>query len=462
MVYPSLFNHLAPQKTVRVGVIGTGHFATAVVTQASAIPRLEVPVVADVNIEAARRAYRRAGIPAEQVAVCESREAALRALENGWRVILNDALLLMDLPLDVVVEATGVPEAGARHVLTAIGHGKHVAMVNKETDATVGPILKYLADRAGVVYTAVDGDQHGLLISLVAWAQELGLEVLCGGKARDAEFVYDPNSGAVWCADQEVVLDGAGQQFLRPIPPGESALWVNKRQELLSELPQVGGYDLVELAIAANATGLLPDVETLHAPALHTAEIPEALCPLEEGGILQQRGAIEAVTCLRLAHEAGLGGGVFMVIACENDYSRHILTSKGLIANSRDSTALIYRPYHLCGVETPISLLCAGLLGHPTGATELRPRVDVVARTRVDLKAGCIPGDDHSPDLQALLRPAQAVQTGTPLPFHMGNGNPLAVDVPAGTVITAEMVAPPLGSTLWSLRVQQDQHFLVV
>jgi hypothetical protein len=38
-------------------------------------------------------------------------------------------------------------------------------------------------------------------------------------------------------------------------------------------------------------------------------------------------------------------------VGCENDYSRQILTTKGLIPNARGTAALIYRPYHLCGVE---------------------------------------------------------------------------------------------------------------
>src|SRR6185436_4191017 len=119
------------------------------------------------------------GVPDEAIRLCDSRRAALCAFETGKRVIVADPLLLMDLPLDVIVEATGHPEAGARHAEAAIRHGRHVAMVNKEADATVGPILKRLADEARVVYTAVDGDQHGLLMGLVDWARRLGLEVLC-------------------------------------------------------------------------------------------------------------------------------------------------------------------------------------------------------------------------------------------------------------------------------------------
>ena len=48
--------------------------------------------------------------------------------------------------IDVVCEGTGViPEAGAVHAKAALDNGKHVAMVNKETDSAVGPILKRLA-----------------------------------------------------------------------------------------------------------------------------------------------------------------------------------------------------------------------------------------------------------------------------------------------------------------------------
>ena len=36
------------------------------------------------------------------------------------------------------------------------GKGKHVVLVNAELDSTVGPILKFHAERAGVVLTNTD------------------------------------------------------------------------------------------------------------------------------------------------------------------------------------------------------------------------------------------------------------------------------------------------------------------
>lgn len=461
MIYTQLFQQRPSGQKVRAGVIGTGQFATAVVAQSASTLRLDVPAVAELNVDAAREAYRQAGVADDRIAVCDSRAAALAALEQGKRVIVQDALLLMDLPLDVIVEATGIPEAGARHAQAAIEQGKHVVMVNKETDVSVGPILKHLADRAGVVYAHADGDQHGLLIALIQWARELGLEVLCAGKSRDIEFVYTPAAREARDEHTAISLSEEAARWLQPIPPGEAARYVAARRDALAALEQVGGFDLTEMAIVANASGLPVDVETLHCPALRTSEIPRVLCPQSEGGILSQSGVVDAVTSLHYPEEAGLGGGVFMVVSCASEYARHILATKGCLTNPQGTAALIYRPYHLCGVETPISMICAGVLGIGTGAIDFHPHVDLCMRAARDLKAGETLGNDHSPDLHAIIRPASALAAGAPLPLHLGSGHTLRVDVPAGTLLTVEMVDPPSESALWDLRRQQDKTFHV-
>ena len=447
---------------VKAGVIGTGHYATAIVCQSSSIPQLDISVVADVDVEQGRNAYRLAGVDAERIAVCDSRAAALAAMQRGDSVVLADAELMMNLPIAVVVEATGHAEAGARHAAAAIAYGKHVAMVNKEADVSVGPILKYRADRAGVVYSAVDGDQHGLLIGLVDWARTLGLRVIAGGKACDSEYVLDPvqqtvtRSGGRFRAD----LDDAGVAAFSPIDSAEASTKIAARRRALPRFPGIGGWDIGEMAIAANATGLLPDIPELHAPITRIAEIPEVLCRREEGGILSRGGAIETVICLRQQHEAGLGGGVFVIVDSASDYARNIMVTKGLIGNHHGTAALIYRPHHLCGVETPLTMLCAALLGIPTGARELLPRVDVVAHAAADLKKGEVLPDDHSPRFKFLMAPAAALDDAAPLPFHLASGNPLACDVATGTPITAAIVVPPNVSTLWTLRREQDARFL--
>ena len=459
MIYHHLFDQVKEKRTVRAGLIGSGHYGTAVITQARYIPLLEIPVIADVDPQAARLAYHCAGITDDEIVLCDSRADVMCAMEAGKFVITEDPMLLMDIPIDVVVESTGVPEAGARHAYEAIQHGKHVAMINKETDAVIGPILKHLADTAGVVYTPVDGDQHGLLIGLVLWARSLGLEVLSGGKARNNECIYAPEAERVSCGGSTVSINESEAWALDRIPEGEANRYICARREILASLPKTSNSDLGEMTVAANATGLMPDIPELHLPVVRISEIPEVLCPVEEGGILETKRAIDIVTCLRGADDAGLGGGVFIVVSCENDYSRTILTTKGLIPNRRGSTAVIYRPYHLCGVETPISILSAALLNVPTGAATVKPDADLVAKSNCELKTGTILGGGHSNDIDAAILPASPIATGKPLPFYLLTGNGLSRDVGADTLITQEMVDPPADSLLWSLRQQQDAHF---
>ena len=463
MIYQHLFDNVREPETVRAGLIGAGDFGTPIVTQATIIPRLEVPVVADIDVQAGLQAYCMAGIAEEDVVVSESRSGALRALEAGKHVVLQDASLMMDLPLHVIATATRVPEAGARFAYEAMHHGKHVVMIDKEADSVVGPILKHLADRAGVVFSTDDGDQPGLLMGLVSWARSLGLEVLCGGNLGSC--LYDHTAATVTSRGRIIQVPETDAWALERIPAGEASRYARVRRRLFSELrpDEERGDPICHMAVSANGTGLLPDTPVGHRPVVRYLELPEVLCPAEDGGILQTRGAVDIPTILCGPDEPDAGGGVFIVIANDDPISREVMIQKGLVANSRRSAMLLYRPYHLCGAETAMSILCAGLLRVPTGSSEILPRIDIAARTARDFRAGEVlgspgdPGWDH--DLRAFLLPGAPVVDDGPLPFFMIESNRLTMDVPEGTVITRRMVEPPQNSVLWSLRKQQDDCF---
>ena len=145
-------------------------------------PNLEIIALCDQDIDAALRACIHSGVAAADRAVCTTAAEAHAAVEARKTVLTTDGLLLTELPLDVLVEATGVPEAGARHGLAAIQQGQHVIMVSKETAAVAGPLLAAKARQAGVVYTTGDGDQPSMCIGLLTWTETLGLDVVCAGK----------------------------------------------------------------------------------------------------------------------------------------------------------------------------------------------------------------------------------------------------------------------------------------
>ncbi|MFD1415714.1 SAF domain-containing protein [Oceanobacillus jeddahense] len=468
MIYHHLFRQ-ANKSEVVAAVIGTGHFGKAVVTQQKFNQFVNVRVVMDKDIDSAKDALITAGIDEELIEYTEDSKEAIRLYASGKYIYTDnlDVILAID-EIEVVCEGTGVPEAGAVHAQKAIEKGKHVAMINKETDSAVGPILKHLAKEAGVIYTPVDGDQHGLLMSMYEWANEIGLTVISGGKARDGEFILDEDKqtvsieadGITVHESKEILISDEDIKYLKMIPEGKSEEYVHRRAEILSELPGAGAFDLCELTIMANSTKLNPASERLQKASLRITELPVAYCHQDNGGVFTEESTIDLITCLRRQDESGMGGGVYIVVRCDNAYSNYILTTKGQIPNYDKSTAVIYRPYHLCGVETSTSIASAGLLNLDTGSLEYKPRYDLVKYAARDIKAGETLGNDHDLSLEADIAPAKTMESNHAIPGHLITRNKAKVDIKAGELITYDKIVRPDHSALWELREKQDVEFL--
>ena len=460
MNYEALFARHR-DRTVRMGLVGAGQFGATLIAQARAIPQLEIPIVCDRDVEAARSACRAAGFRQDEIEICDDAATIELAVSGEKLAVVPDAVLLLDMPLDCIVEATGNPEAGAA-TAAAIAHGKHVVMASKEAESVVGPLLAAHARAAGLVYTAVEGDQPSLLIGLVSWARLLGLEIICAGKSSEYDFVYDPAQDTVSWKDISVAVpDFAG---LWTLPEDGVAAAIAERASMLREIPQRTVPDLCEMGVVANATGLPPDTPDFHVPVARAVEVPQVLCPSADGGILDREGVIDVFNCLRRPDEQSFAGGVFVVVRLPDRQTWSVLKGKGIPVSRRGDYALLYNPSHLLGVEAPVSILSACLLGLPTGGLEPRPVVDLVARTSCDWRAGeALAITDHhhheAAGLEPLLVDAAPAVEGNPLPYYMATGETLTRNVAKGSVIAADMVAAPTDSGLWALRAEQDEHF---
>lgn len=451
----------AGQSDVRAGLIGVGEFGMTLLAQAQRIPGFSVPVLCDLDAAKARASFADAGLDPGALAVCESAGAAEAALARGQSVLVTDRALVFALPVDVVVEATGEPEVAAENALLALEAGRHVAMVSKEADGVVGPILDHKARAAGLVHTPVDGDQPSLLIRLVAWARGLGLEVVAAGKSSEYDFVLDPDAETVTANRRTVAARGFAS--LWNLPGNDRAAGIERRAEALADLPQRTVPDFCEMGIVANATGLTPDVAGFHAPVMRTVEVADVFCPGANGGLLTRgEGVIDVFNCLRRADEASFAGGVFVVVRCHHRRSFELLRDKGHVVSRDGAHAMIYRPSHLLGVEAPRSIIAAASLKRGTSAIPPRPVVDVVGRTRRRLTAGTVLalGERHAIDgLDPLMIEAGPAAPERPLPYYMAAGCRLARDVAEGEVITRETVEAPTDSVLWRLRAEQDRLF---
>ena len=124
---------------------------------------------------------------------------------------------------------------------------------------------------------------------------------------------------------------------------------------------------------------------------------------------------------------------------------------------------MVYHPAHLLGVEAPISVLAAALLGHATGGETLKPICDLAGRTKKDLKAGTTlksEGHHHVIDgVEGILLDAFKAEGDNPVPFYLMDNAVLKQDVTAGTTITCNMVRISTDSVLWRLRAEQDRYF---
>jgi predicted homoserine dehydrogenase-like protein len=462
MIYGNLLAKGPRKPPVKVGIIGAGHYGTAIITQSPAIPLYEVTCVADVNLESARKACRLAGWDEGRVAVADTAADVRRARKMGKVVLTAHAELVSACDVDVLVEATGQAEAGAAYALAAFDLGRHVVMVNKETDSVVGPLLHRHAEAAGVVYTQADGDQPALIIALCDWARLLGLEIVAAGKSHDKELLLDSEAGLVRIGEHSFPVQSGWVEAARPAQE-DIAKTIGVRREVFGDKIAAANYDRIEMVCVANATGLAPYTGPGAEPILRTLEIPQALCMKSDGGILEGPGVLETVCSLLTPEIPTMGGGVFVVVRCENKYSREILNTKGLVPNPSGSVAMIYRPYHLCGVETPISIVTAARLGVPTGARETRPRWDVVAVAKRDLRAGTVIDRnlEYTEQLTSCYETTARSRRERLLPLPMCGGLRLTRDAPAGILLTEAMAEIPRDSLLWRLRREQDGLFPV-
>ncbi|KXF75338.1 flagellar biosynthesis protein FlgA [Paramesorhizobium deserti] len=445
-------------RPVEACIVGTGGFGRSFLAQAARVPLMNVRIAVDIDSATAAAALESVG--ADKVVECHSAEDASRAWAEGASIAAGDLAHVIHLPFDVLVEATGHPEAGARHTELAIEAGKHVALVSKEVDSVVGPGLAALAARKGRVVTPVDGDQPSLLIGLVTWAEVLGFEIICAGKSSEYDFVLDPAAGTL--TSNGVTIDTAGFGDLLELGEQDVAEFVTARAKAAAELPQRAVPDLCELAVVSHFVDLVPDRPDLHCPIARISEVPTFLSTWDDGGLLQGERRMDVFHCLRLPGEISFAGGVFVVIRCRDAASWELLAGKGHILSRNGATAMVYLPRHLLGLEAATSVLEAGLKGLSSGARHPRPRFDLIAIADADLEAGTLltaTGHHHAiENVSSALVPAGPLEAERPAPFYLVANRRLVHPVKAGSAIRLGDIAAE-DSCLLDLRRRQDAFF---
>ena len=82
MIYQSLFEQTG-NKQIKAGLIGTGTYGISLLAQTQCISRLNIPMICDQDLQAARIACFRSGIAEDNITICSDRNQIQLALEKG-------------------------------------------------------------------------------------------------------------------------------------------------------------------------------------------------------------------------------------------------------------------------------------------------------------------------------------------------------------------------------------------
>ena len=409
-------------RRIRVGMVGAGQMGEGLAVMLEKMSGMEPSVVVDSAPGRARKAFVSAGTPPSQVVETDDADQAIAALSDGRRVATSNISIAWCHPVDISVEATGIPEVGARVARGAIDAGKHVLQMNVETDATVGYALRRMAEEAGVVYTLSGGDEPGAIMELYDFVTALGLEVVSAGKGKNNRLDRTATPDKVAALARE-----------RRMNPKMLASFVD------------GTKTMVEMTSLANGIGFVPDVRGMHGPEVTIDTIATTYIPSSKGGILSRHGLVD--------YGRGIAPGVFVVFTADHP---KIIRDLGYLSMGPGPYYALYRPYHLANIETPISMVRAVLAGDTTLATDNPPSAETVAFAKRNLAVGETIGDLGGYRVYGMIERADVAARGGLLPVGLAPGSVVTSPVSTGEPLTYRDVELDESSPIVSLRRLQD------
>lgn len=409
---------------VNIGLIGAGQMGQEILCQVQLMKGVCIPVVVDITFERAELACEMARLPAGRLVRVDSVEAARSAIDSGRIALVTDWQIVPQLPeVQTVVDATGSPDLGVEIAMECIRTKKHIVMMNVECDVTVGPILNQLARGAGVVYTLAAGDEPAAIMELYRFATALGFEIVAAGKGKNnpLDLTATPQALAV----QAKARDMSARMLCEFVDGSKTA---------------------VEMCSVANATGLVPDMRGMHGARATRKTLSEIFCPKSQGGVLNRSGVVD--------YAIGVHPGVFVVFTTDQPRLRHALIQRDM---GRGPNYLLFRPYHLCSIEVPLTAAQAVIYGESSGHPLACPVAECIAIAKRLLKAGETLDAIGENCYRGSIDTVEIARRENLLPLGLARGCVLARDIPLGEAIKYGDLAQIPDSPLVAMRRRQDQ-----
>lgn len=412
-IYKQLLEREENNNPIKVGVIGAGQMGAGMIAQIATIPGMSVTGISDINLSAAQKAADAYNASAEKKIDI--------LIANDFKEIINSN------HVEIIVDATGVPEVGAKIALETLLAKKHLVLLNVEIDITIGPLMYKLFKATDLIYTGSDGDEPAATLEMYEFAKSMGMEVLVVGKGKNNKLQIDANPET---ARAEALSKGMADHMLAAF--------------------QDGTKTMAEMNLLSNAMGFVPDVVGMHGIKGDLDSVLHDLNTKENGGILNQFGVVEYVD--------GLAPGIFVIVKGQNENVRHELSY--LMKKGERDHHILYRPFHLASLETPMTIAKA-ILNHDTAIVPRgAPVSETVAVTKKVIKAGERLDGIGGFCVRGVLETHQDMKKNGHIPIGLISGNVVAKrDIAKGTFITEDDVSLDETTTVWKLRKLQDEVF---
>lgn len=442
-LYAKLCQRAAEGRPVRVGLIGAGKFGAMFLAQVPRTPGLHLVGIGDFSPANARTNLARVGWPAETYAATSYDDA----LKNRTTYIDENWENLVAHPaIDVIVECTGNPIAAVEHCLAAFRHGKHVVNVTVEADAFCGALLARRAAEAGVVYSLAFGDQPALICDWVDWARGCGFPVVAAGRGHKWLPHFSEST-------PETVWDNWGLTAEQAKIGGLNPKMFNSFLD--------GSKPAIETTAVANACNLESPENGLAFPPAAMDDLPDVLRPKADGGVLEKKGVVEVVSSLYTDGKPvpnDIRNGVWVCIEGETEYIRRCFQEYGVKTDSTGRYSVIFRRWHLIGLEVGISVASAALRGEATGAAVCF-NADVVATAKRDLKVGEMLDGEGGYTVYGNIQPAKKSVGRGCLPLGLASHLKVIRPVAKGAFVTWNDVERDAGLPAYKIRKEMEDLF---
>lgn len=407
-------------KPIRVGLIGAGFAGRGFALQLlTAAPGIRLAAICNRTASYGKQAYKEAGI--KDFVKTSSQKEVNEVVKDGKHVLANNPKWLCRCPdIDVIVDATYAVEQGAKIALDAFKNKKHLVLINTELDATLGPILKVYADKAGVTYTSADGDQQGALMNLYRQVKFMGFEPVMVGNIKGLiDTKRTPET-------QKAFADA---HFQRPT--------------MITSFAD-GSKISIEMTIIANATGLKVAKRGMYGPkCTHVSEAHKLFSKKE----LLNGGLVDYIL------EAEPAFGVFVLAHSDNPVRQRYMK---MYKMGDGPIYTFYRHYHLSPLEAPSSVARAVLFNDATVAPIGAPVADVISYAKKNLKRGDILDGIGGFTCYGMIDNYETTRAENLLPIGLSEGCKLIKDIEMDAPITFDDVELPKGSL--SVKLWKEQY----